>query len=307
MRRTCSYSMSWNSARWRLYPVVRMLAMLLAMTWTLSSWAIIPVAAVCSARMVCFPDAQVASARNFGELLDGILVKIALLLEEQADLAIGAGDLDQPGHLDDAVDVRFLGRALDQAGLGVRHGGDAGRGQEVVGAVLLQLLGRIEAHQAQLSALRFGLRVAALGHGHHAVGRDRDIAVGRLQDDRSALAHHLRSVGGDELTLRVDLHRAVAGVSFAGGSLHDQESLAVDRDVEWVAGRLHGASTEVVPGPAIVDEAHLTVGRLEPVFACDRHQELLEHRIVRLEAGGVQVRDVVRDDVELAPENHLPR
>src|SRR3979409_70136 len=142
--------MSWNSARWRLYPVVRMLAMLLAMTWTLSSWAIIPVAAVCSARMVCFPDAQVASARNFGELLDGILVKMPFLLQEEAArVGIGARDLDQPGHLDDAVDVRFLGRALDQAGLGVRHGGDAGRGQEVVGAVLLQLLRRVEAHEAQ--------------------------------------------------------------------------------------------------------------------------------------------------------------
>src|SRR5258708_8241649 len=107
--------MSWNSARWRLYPVVRMLAMLLAMTWTLSSWAIIPVAAVCNARMVCFPDAHAASARNFGELLDGILVKIALLLEEQADLGIGAGDLDHPSPLVDPVDVRLLALALDQA------------------------------------------------------------------------------------------------------------------------------------------------------------------------------------------------
>src|SRR5437879_6480445 len=140
-----------------------MLAILLAMTWTLSSWAIMPVAAVCSARMVCFPDAQVASARNFGELLDGILVKIALLLEQQTDLGIGARDLDQAGHLDDAVDVRFLGCALDQAGLGVGHRRDAGRGEEIVRAILLQLLGRIEAHQAQLSAQRFGLGVATLG------------------------------------------------------------------------------------------------------------------------------------------------
>src|SRR5258705_8270457 len=157
--------MSWNSARWRLYPVVRMLAMLLAMTWTLSSWAIIPVAAVCSARMVCFPDAQVASARNFGELLDGILVKIALLLEEQADLAIGAGDLDQPGHLDDAGDVRFLGRALDQAGLGVRHGGGARPGQAAAWAAPPPPRGRVEAAHGQLSAPPFRLCVVALGHG----------------------------------------------------------------------------------------------------------------------------------------------
>src|SRR5258708_7125547 len=168
--------MSWNSARWRLYPLVGMLAMLLAMTWSLSSCAIIPVAAVCSARIECFPAALVASARDFRE-------------------------------------VRMVGRS--------------------------------EAKQEQRCALRFGFGVAALGHGHQAVGRDRDIAVGRVQDDRSALAHHLRSVGGDELALRVDLHRAVAGVSFAGGGLHDQESLAVDRDVERVAGRLHGACTEV--------------------------------------------------------------
>src|SRR5690242_9146479 len=112
-----------------------MLAMLLAMTSTLSSWAIIPVAAVLSARMARLPTLY--SARHVGELLDGLLVQIALRLQQRGDLLVGARDRDQAGHLDDAVHVRFLDGALHDLGRGVgRRRRIASR--EVVGAVLLQ-------------------------------------------------------------------------------------------------------------------------------------------------------------------------
>jgi hypothetical protein len=54
-RSTFWYMRSWNSARWRLNPTVFMLAMLLEMTSTFICWALMPVAAVLSARMVSAP------------------------------------------------------------------------------------------------------------------------------------------------------------------------------------------------------------------------------------------------------------
>src|ERR1700687_4376940 len=113
-----------------------MLAMLLAMTSTLSSWAIMPVAAVCSARMAWFSGSQVVSGRDIGELLDGVLAHFALLLEQGGDLLIGARDLDQARHLDHAVHVRLFDRALLQPGRGVGRRRDAGGGREVAVAVL---------------------------------------------------------------------------------------------------------------------------------------------------------------------------
>src|SRR6185437_3415062 len=122
-----------------------MFAMLLAMTSTLSSWAIIPVAAVFSARMasvlaysfVCACSRRravirraatcVVSARHGGELLDGVLVQVALVLQQQGDLRVGARELDQARDFDHAVDVRLLDRALDQRRRGVGQCHDAGR------------------------------------------------------------------------------------------------------------------------------------------------------------------------------------
>ena len=48
--------------------------------------------------------------------------------------------------------------------------------------------------------------------------------------------------------LRVDLQRAVAGVALAARRLHHQEAVAVDGDVERIAGLLDRALAEVVPG-----------------------------------------------------------
>jgi hypothetical protein len=48
----------------------------------------------------------------------------------------------------------------------------------------------------------------------------------------------LSPVRGHELALVVDLQRAVAGVALAARRLHHQEAVAVDRDVERVAGLL---------------------------------------------------------------------
>src|SRR5690348_3015562 len=116
-----------------------MLAMLLAMTSMLSSWANMPVAAELSARMVRVSAAQaVLRVRHLGELLDGLLVQFALLLEQRRHLLIGARDLDHAGDLDHRVDVRLLEHALLDLRGGVGRGGDAGRRGVQIVALLLQ-------------------------------------------------------------------------------------------------------------------------------------------------------------------------
>src|SRR6202020_2251237 len=104
-----------------------MLAMLLAMTSTLSSWAIIPVAAVLSARMVLLLACLVTSARHSSELGNGVLAQVARVRQQRGDLRVGARDLDQARDRDHAVDVRLLDRALDQLRVGIGRRRDAGR------------------------------------------------------------------------------------------------------------------------------------------------------------------------------------
>src|ERR1051326_7901626 len=110
-----------------------MLAMLLAMTSMFCSWANMPVAAELSARMALVSAAQVRSGRHCGELVDRVLVQVALLLQQRGGLLVGARDLDHAGDLDHAVDVRFLDRALHQA-RGRVGGGAAARRREQIGA-----------------------------------------------------------------------------------------------------------------------------------------------------------------------------
>jgi hypothetical protein len=58
-RRWFWYSRSWNSARWRLYPVVVMFAMLFEIVSTLSCWANMPVVPMLRLRMVSSSSFQV--------------------------------------------------------------------------------------------------------------------------------------------------------------------------------------------------------------------------------------------------------
>src|SRR6266545_590349 len=281
-----------------------MLAILLEMTWTLSSWAIMPVAAVWSARMDYISRFLIW---NLGQLLDRAAALIVVLLEDAGDVGVGARHLDHARHLDDAAHVRLLERALDHANF-LRHlRRDAvGRGKQAR-SVLLQLRDAVETHQPQLAARGIGLGVGALARRDGAVFVDGDVAVGILELDRTAFAQHLKAFAGDQLAGGVDLQGAVAGVALAARSLHDQEGVAVDRDVERIAGALDRTGPEIVPGCAVLHVAQPPVGALEPIVARVRHQEFFEHRAVGLVAGGVEIGDVVRDGLELAPKRDLPR
>src|SRR5580700_108325 len=285
-----------------------MLAMLPAMTWTWRSMAAIPVAAVSSARMLRSPQSpEELTGRLLRQLLQRVAALIALLLQDGGDVAVTAGDLNHARHLGDGIDVRFLERALDDAGVGRRRTGiDAGRRHEGRATVLLQELRLIEAGDLQLAALRIdGAR--ALAYGDDAVRADVDVVVGGLERDRAAAAEHLIAFAGDELAGGVGRERAVSGIALAARRLHHEIALVVERDVERIAGALDGAGAEIDPGCAVLHVADLPVAAAEALVAGARHQKFAERRVVGLESRGVDIGDVVGDDVELMTERHLPR
>src|SRR4029450_11360155 len=148
-----------------------MLAILLEITWTFSSWAIIPVAAVWSARMMIASQTYAGTSASFstalrrrwgecgsvGELLDRAAPQVPELLQHGGDLRVGSRHLDHARHLDHGVHVRLLDRALRHTRGGARilrcH---AGRRAEQAGAVFLQPLDVVEMNEAQLAARRVG-------------------------------------------------------------------------------------------------------------------------------------------------------
>src|SRR5437764_8728464 len=138
-----------------------MLAILFEMTWTLSSCAAIPEAAMSSARMVVSPD--LCLGRNGGELVERLGPLGALLLQDVGDLRIGAGDVDHARHFGDGAHVRLLDRALHDAhGLRRRLGRDAARSREQARSLLLQLAAVGEGNELELSARGVGGRARAL-------------------------------------------------------------------------------------------------------------------------------------------------
>src|SRR5580658_9737983 len=213
-----------------------MLAILPAMTWTLRSMAAIPVAAVSSARMLRSPQSsEELTGRLLRQLLQRVAALVALLLQDGGDVAVAAGNLNHARHLGDGVDVRFLERALDDAGIGRRRTGiDAIRRHEGGAGILLQQLRLIEAGDLQLAALRVG-GARAFAHGDDAVRADADVVIGGLERDRAAVAEHLIAFAGDELAGGVGRERAVPGIALAARRLHHQIALAVERDVERIA------------------------------------------------------------------------
>src|SRR5262249_31367648 len=139
----------------------------------------------------------------------------------------------------------------------------ARRRAEQARAVLLQLLDAVKTNEAQPAARRIVARIAALARRDGAVRGDRDAVVGRLGLDGPAVGEPGVAGGGHELALGIDLERAVAGVALAARGLHHEEGIAIDGDVERVAGRPDRAGGKIAPGGAILHIAHAPVGALK--------------------------------------------
>ncbi len=130
--------------------------------------------------------------------------------------------------------------------------------------------------------------------------------VGRLEHDRAAVAEYGIAGRRHQLALIVDLQAAVAGVALAGGGLHHEEAAAVDCDVQRILGLLGRALRKILEGAAVQDVADGPVPADEIVFVRARIQVFLKQRLVGLVAVGVDVRDVVGDDIHLSFQHHLP-
>ena len=68
-----------------------------------------------------------------------------------------------------------------------------------------------------------------------------------------------------------------------------------------------GPAAKIVEGGAVLHEGDAAVGVREIVFMRRRAQIFLEQRPVGLEAGRVDVGDVVGNDIHLPFQRHLPR
>ncbi len=169
-----------------------------------------------------------------------------------------------------------------------------------------EALGVGEADDAQLSAQRVR-RSGAFQHRDGAVGRDVDVMIGRLEHDRPAGAENRVARGRHELARVVEMQAAVAGVAFAARRLHRQVAATADGDVQRVFGLLERALGLIAVGAAILDVADAAVAAHEIVFVRARRQIFLEQGLIGLEACGVDVGDVVGNDVELPLQHRLPR
>ena len=183
-------------------------------------------------------------------------------------------------------------------------GGGVGRKQ--VRAFLQKLLRVRETHDPQLAAYRVD-PVDAFENADIAIGGDADVMVGRLEYDRAAGAEHGIASRRHELALIVDLQSAVAGITLAGCGLHNQETAAIDRDIERVLGLLGGTLREVLEAAAVEHEADGAIPADEVVFTRAGLQVFLKQRLVGFVTVGVNVRDVVGDDIHLSLQHHLPR
>src|SRR4029077_4962657 len=74
----------------------------------------------------------------------------------------------------------------------------------------------------------------ALVRKHGAVAGHFDLLTGDLQ--WPTLAEHGLSGRSDQSAIRFQRKTAVAGVALTTACLYDKESVAFDRDIEWIAG-----------------------------------------------------------------------
>ena len=197
---------------------------------------------------------------------------------------------------------------------GQERGGRGGRAGDAAGAVA-GVEGLVEGEVGDLGG-EGAVGVEVAGHGDvgggvgDGEGAQRNGQV--LQDagddvvvgiDAESL--DVEAVGIDELVEAVELEGAVAGVGLRGVVLEDEEAVALDGEVAGDAGDFAGAVVEVA-GDGTLDDAHADlqgVGAAEVAVGGAAVGEALgelgfEIHAGGFEADGVDVGDVVADDVE---------
>src|SRR5690606_11249818 len=135
-----------------------------------------------------------------------------------------------------------------------------------------------------------------------------NVDVGRAGRDGLETAEHGQAVAGGDLAGRGESEGAVTGVGGgAVGALHFEEAVALDGEVEPLAGGVDlalgenlggggdaGAVADLDAGGHEVAAAGLGAGRARTLV-----EQILELDLAALEAGGVHVRQVVGDRVQV--------
>jgi len=89
--------------------------------------------------------------------------------------------------------------------------------------------------------------------------------------------------------------------------LHHEECVFAERHIERISGVLDRAWSHVDPARAVLDVIDAPIAAAERLIAGAGHEVLPKHRVIGLEARGIDIGDIVGNDVELMGERHLPR
>jgi hypothetical protein len=209
-----------------------------------------------------------------------------------------ARHLDHVGHFHDRVDVRIFQHALRDlaGGLGRRLGAgvkDVVRTGEQGGAVR-------KVDDVELADHLEHLAVLCQVSGDRAVLAEKDRAVIGIEGHAAAARQDWIAVAGDQGAVLIQLEAADPGVAHTLGGLDGEEAVALDCQVEVVAGRSQGTGREIAGGGEV-----LYIGQLRALLGRNFHFRHEHH--FGLEARGVCVGEVVRHHIHLVAQDHLSR
>ena len=144
-------------------------------------------------------------------------------------------------------------------------------------------------------------------------GRDRPVrtdgngAVAIVKGDRTTISQDLKAFGGDKIAVAIELEGAVACVALAVRRLHGEPAFSIDGHIQRISRLARRTRGQVLQRAGIDDEGHIPVGWQGVGRVGIRHQVFLEDLRGGLEAAGFEIRQIVGDDVHLAPQSDLPR
>ena len=230
------------------------------------------------------------------QALDGAPGQVGFSINHLGGLFVGARHLDHSGDLKHWLDVGAFQHPLAKARLRRRCRCQVG---DVAIEIVAGLGERAEVGEGVHADLTGALGALAQG----AIRRDSDEPFLRIDGDlAAAVVEHSQPALGHQTTRGVRGEAPVAREARTLRPLNLEEPLPLDGHVQRAARWVQRPLAKIAGHPIGSDKFH----RFRPP---QRHRwrgrvGLLDHRF-NLEPGGIQVGDVVGDDVHLTTQNHL--